>query len=170
MTISRGRLLLVAFVIATSIAIARLMPEHWRVVLEIALMALFVVTLLEVRHQIKQLVRARSGSYFDDSFLEPARTVARPADLTSLEKALGWRTYDRKDFEHRVVPVIRRLASARLLEHRGIDADDAPTEARAALPPGLASVVFPATSDAGSMPQRIDGRLIEELLEEIESL
>ena len=50
----------------------------------------------------------------------------RPADLSSLERMLGWQVYSEPEFNHRVRPVLRSILRARLLEERGLDPDTTP--------------------------------------------
>ena len=170
MKLSRGRLFLGATAAVLSVAIALLAPERRTVVLESAIVWLFALTVLEVRHQIKTLVPDSSRSYFDRSFFEPVRTLERPADLRRLESDLSWNTYERMDFEHRVVPLVRRLVSARLLEHRGIDMSRHPETALAVLPPILKLLVPAATNRTSSLPEPLDRAFLEELLDAVEAV
>jgi hypothetical protein len=74
------------------------------------------------------------------------------------------------DFEHRVVPLVRRLVSARLLEHRGIDMSRDPETALAVLPPILKLLVPAATNRTSSLPEPLDRAFLEELLDAVEAV
>ena len=95
---------------------------------------------------------------FDRLLDHTPRRPARPADLESLERALGWKTYSADEFEHRVWPILYRLARHRLLDHSGVDLDREPERApelvrRYLLEPPAATVT---TADIGALVDRIE--------------
>jgi hypothetical protein len=52
-------------------------------------------------------------SSFEQSLGSWSPPPDRPADLEKLERALGWRSYSGAEYDHRVRPVLRRVAAAR---------------------------------------------------------
>jgi hypothetical protein len=64
---------------------------------------------------------ATGGTAFDRLLVHTPRTPSRPADLESLERALGWKIYTDEEFAHRVAPLLYALARRRLEERAGVD-------------------------------------------------
>lgn len=59
-------------------------------------------------------LRRRSPSIFEAALSSWQPPTARPSDLEAIERALGWRSYSGPEYDHRVRPVLRRAAAARL--------------------------------------------------------
>lgn len=169
MRLNRGRVGLALFVVVTCSVLALVLPDHRTVIFEIALLCVLALALLEASAQARAL-RATKQSSFVRSFVRSGPTAPRPDDLVALERAIGWHGYDRRDFDHRVLPVIRRIASARLQQRRGFDYQDRAGAGSAPLPPLVAGVLEGRTSEELGIPERLDARTIDQLLNEIEAI
>jgi hypothetical protein len=113
-------------------------------------------------------LRAAPPSAFDEARTLRRAAPGRPPDLEALERTLGWRSYGRRDFDHRVRPVLRRLLAFKVLAAHGVDPDADPAGARAILPDDLAWLLEAsgADDDAGA----IDTEHLESLVARIEAL
>ena len=106
-------------------------------------------------------LRAARPSPFEEARVLTRVTPARPPDLEALERTLGWGSYARRDFDHRVRPVLRRLLAFKLLAAHGLDPEVDPAGAQALLPDDLRWLLETRGSDE-------DAGVI--VTEEIESL
>ncbi|MDP9226427.1 MAG: hypothetical protein M3P18_21830 [Actinomycetota bacterium] len=165
---SAGRIacgVLIAIAGASLLAIA---PEHRTLIWKLALVGFFGLALLEI------LARSRRLATADPQELERPLTqgvvaLQRPPDLVAMESLVGWRTFEVQDFEHRIRPLLRRVAAARLLTHRGIDLTADP-KALARLDPTLDEVLSDVIEDRSGLPKLIDSAFIEALLDKLEAL
>ena len=80
-------------------------------------------------------------SVFDEALRRPRLRPSRPSDLEALERILGWRLYSPEEFDHRLRPLIVRIARRLVLERHGVDAAVAPEAAAAHLSPRLGSIL-----------------------------
>lgn len=102
--------------------------------------------------------RPAAPSAYERALERPEELPDRPPDLVELERTLGWGSYSRHDFDHRVRPVLERLHAykqASSAEPRRAILDDEPLE-----PPAS------ATADAGG---RIDTATLARLIDRIEA-
>lgn len=74
---------------------------------------------------------------FDRVVRRRTRPVARPEDLERLERSLGWKTYEPREFDNRVRPLLRELITARARDRFGVDAVGDPQGARVVMDPEL---------------------------------
>ncbi|HEX2236713.1 MAG TPA: hypothetical protein VHK89_10595, partial [Actinomycetota bacterium] len=93
--------------------------------------------------------RAAAPSSFTMVARAPSRVTDRPPDLEALERTFGWGSYSRQDFDHRIRPVLVRLAASRLRETHGIDLERDPDAARDEVPGALRWLV-----EGGEPPAR----------------
>jgi hypothetical protein len=68
-------------------------------------------------------------SEFDEALATQERELARPPDLIRLEGVLGWGTYDPREFDHHVRPLLRELINHR--SRRSGSSDPLPAELNA---------------------------------------
>ncbi|MFN2489264.1 MAG: hypothetical protein ABR529_05945 [Actinomycetota bacterium] len=167
MRISTGRIVAAALIVVTATVVGAILSERKGLVFELALVGLFGLLLLEASAQLKTLAPGEDP-LFDRPLAQRSWVPERPPDLVDLERTLGWQAYERRDFEHRVRPLLSRLVAARLQERRGIDPAERP-EALAAISPRLADVLA-ETGDEPQLPERIDGALIDRLLDDVEAI
>jgi hypothetical protein len=98
-----------------------------------------------------------------------SRRRERPKDLEDLERSFGFGAYSRRDFDHRLGPVLRRLIAFKLQSGHGIALDAEPQRALAVLPPNLAGIVH-ASEPQPDDSTVLDSSYIEALLDAIEAL
>lgn len=101
----------------------------------------------------------RRSSAFDDAMRVRAREPARPPDLVRLEGAFGWGSYEPREFDHHVRPVLRLLIEHRTRE-RG-QAEELPPELRSLAGPSHAEQIY---------DRRIETADLDRITREIESL
>ena len=112
-------------------------------------------------------------SAFDRIATRPSPAAARPGDLERMERLLGWRSYSRQEFHHRVGPLLRDLTRYRL-QLSGRDLERDPSSCRNRLSPELWDIV--TTRDPVRQPPNDPGPEtmstpdIARLLDEIERL
>ncbi len=95
-------------------AVALILAPGWapEITMIGALVTALVVS-LEILLSIGAL-KMRGPSVYDEALRTLASGASRPADLVALERSLGWRAYSAKEFDHRVRPVLRRVALSKL--------------------------------------------------------
>jgi hypothetical protein len=127
--------------IAVGATTASLVLPGWRSVFAGAA-ALLVFTAIAGRllAELTALRVLRPGP-FDEALERPARSPERPPDLVRLERTLSWRVYSRRDFDHRVRPVLKRLVDYKLRSGHGIALERQPELAREKLPGGLRTLI-----------------------------
>ncbi|CAN5569405.1 hypothetical protein BH24ACT26_BH24ACT26_10890 [soil metagenome] len=162
-----SRLLRTSAAIVTLALGAAIVLPPWRPV--IAASAALLVFLVGTNHVAAQIASFRSArpSVFDQALAPPSGGPQRPPDLESLERMLGWKTYSRRDFDHRVRPVLYRLLAYRLSAARGINLETQRDAAAQALPAELVWLL----DDAGAPPaSSIDTAAIDRMLEAMDAL
>ena len=109
-------------------------------------------------------LRATAPSAYERALKRPNELPERPPDLEELERALGWGSYSRRDFDHRVKPVLERLVSYKLMSAGGAEAHRPAGE-------GLLEPERDASGTArGSQEPWIDTPALARLLDRIEAL
>lgn len=146
-----------------------LLPTHRALVVELTVVALLGVILIKVTRDARSLRRPRP-SLFDLDFDRSERHAERPSDLVRVERILGWRSYDARDWDRRVRPLLTELISNRLRAGHGVDPDKDPAGARALLPAELAQVIDSSGGENPFASVRTDARLMSALLSQIEDL
>jgi hypothetical protein len=132
-----ARLLPTAIGLAAAAFVASQFFPAWRAALAaVAALLLFVTGAARVASWAMEH-RPRSPTPFERMLGAVAWEPERPPDLVGLERTLSWRRYSRRDFHHRVRPVLRRLTAYKLLAVRGVDLEAEPQAARALLPDDL---------------------------------
>ena len=77
--------------------------------------ALLLVTLVATQVSVwLGSLRVTSPSAYELARTHIQEPPERPEDLEQLERILGWRVYSRRDFDHRVKPLLERLLTYRL--------------------------------------------------------
>ena len=73
-------------------------------------------------------MRATGPSIYELARKRLGEPPERPEDLEQLERTLGWRVYSKRDFDHRVRPLLERLLTYKVLASRGAPPADAGNE------------------------------------------
>jgi hypothetical protein len=100
----------------------------------------------------------RRSSAFDEALRVRAPEPVRPPDLVRLEGAFGWGTYEPREFDHHVRPVLQRL-----IEHRARKrgpGEELPPEIRSLAGSIRAEEIFDRrieTADLDRISRGIDG-------------
>jgi hypothetical protein len=148
MTASRLLLRPLVAVALVAVPAAAVLPQ-WRATIAVgAALALLAAASVGLGAWLAR-ARAATPSPFASVARSSARRTDRPPDLEVLERTLGWGSYSRRDFDHRIRPLLVRLVAFKLQETRGIDLDRDPAAARAALPGSLRWLV-----EGGDPPAR----------------
>jgi hypothetical protein len=151
--------------LAAAVAVALVLPAWRAAIATVSVLALFAVTAIETVWALSSGTRGRR----DFTEIRPrVHELQRPPDLESLERTFGWKTYSRRDFDHRVRPLLVRLIEHRLIASRGITLAKQPLEARAALPEELRALIDGATPSSAADP--VTTARIARLLDAIEAI
>jgi hypothetical protein len=145
------------------------LPTHRALIVEITLMALLGVVLIKIVRDSFSLRRSRP-SLFDGELDRSGRAGERPDDLVKVERVLGWRFYDARDFHRRVRPLLKELIAYRLKARYGVDPEVDPESARALLPAELAQVVDASEGPDAFASTSLDARFMSTLLSQIEAI
>lgn len=154
----------VLVVIAAYIA-GHLVPGHRGMVVTIAILVLFAGALLTFTGTLMGMRERRSA--FERLLESPAPAPARPRDLVRLERSSGWSAYSVVDFDLRVRPVLHRIIRHRVMEHRHVDVDASPADARRILGEQLEWIV---TGEVPPVERLVRSSDIERFVGEIEAL
>jgi hypothetical protein len=126
-------------------------PNARATIIQVSVMTLLAIAMSELA--ARALPRPGHKRWLLDGTLrENVEEAHRPNDLVELEHALGWRSYEPREFTNRVRPVLRELTIYR-----------AGTKA---VPPALQ----PLLDDDAPVPQRVTTQDITRLVDEIEAL
>ena len=142
-------------------------PDLAERVSQLLVLALLAAVLLEIVARARRHA-GRTGSLLDGPLDTPIPAQQRPSDLADLERALGWRTYEEREFDRRVRPVLKRLLLYRLRTRHGIDPSTDLRTTRRLLDPTLMELIEPpAASPERSKRSTAD---ISALMDRIEAL
>lgn len=144
-------------------------PTRRELVVELTVSALLGVILIKVIRDARSLRRLRP-SLFDRDFDRSEKVSERPSDLIRVERILGWRSYDARDWHRRVVPLLADLISHRLRARYGVDPREDTATARTLLPTQLWEVIDVTGGEDPFASVRTDARLVSTLLAQIEDL
>jgi hypothetical protein len=117
------------------------------------------------------------ASVFDEVAAPRKRPAGRPEDLKRLERLLGWKSYSKPEFDHRIGPLLRELTGYRLRASGTADLERDPQAARRHMSQDLWDIVTgpAARRDFGAPRTAPEGEHMStedmaRLLGEIESL
>lgn len=146
-----------------------LFPTHRAVVVELTVVALLAVILIKIVRDAGAL-RASRPSLFDRRLDRSDRGMERPDDLVKVERILGWRSYDARDWHRRVRPLLKELVCYRVRARYGVDPQEDPEAARRFLPPELVDVLGISGEKDPYGTARIHARFVSKLVTQIEEL
>jgi hypothetical protein len=147
---ARGPLAFMVFIL--TIVLLGAFPNARATILQVAVLLMLAIAMSELASRALPKP-ARRRWLLDGSLTEDAVKAHRPNDLADLERALGWRSYEAREFRNRVQPVFRELVTYRL-------------GAKGAVPPGLTALM----DDDAPAPDRVTTRDLTRLVDEIEAL
>jgi hypothetical protein len=140
-------------------------PDLAERVTQLLVLGLLAAVLLEIAARGRRY-SSRTRSLLDGPLETAPPAPQTPSDLADLERALGWRTYEQREFDHRVRPVLGRLLTYRIRARHGIDPATDPAAARRLLDPALMELIDPppetsgpgtrSTADIASLVDRIE--------------
>jgi hypothetical protein len=141
-------------------------PDHAARVGHLWLVAILSIALAAALGLLGRAV-PRRRSAFDAVFAPLARSQARPASLSRVEREVTLATGTAFDVHYRLRPIVRELAAGLLLQ-RGVDLDRSPARAEALLGPRvweLARPGRPAPEDrtAPGLPVAAVASVVEDL-------
>ena len=154
-----------AIVVTFAYVVGQLIPGHRAAVVAIAVLLLFAGGLLTLTGSLVGMRERRSR--FDRLLEDSAPAPARPRDLLRLERSAGWSVYSIVDFDLRVRPVLDRIIRHRLQEHRHLDVESSPDQARQILGDRLGWIV---TGERPPVERLVRSSDIERFVTEIEAL
>ena len=108
-----------ALVLALAAAVAAAMLPFARAAIAAAASLLFVALVAAQIIAWSTSLRPTGPRAYDRALQRPSESPERPSDLEELERALGWGSYPRRDFDHRVRPVLERMLAYRLSSSKG---------------------------------------------------
>lgn len=152
-------------VVIAAYVVGQLIPGHRATVVAIAVLLLFAGGLLTLTGSLVGMRERRSR--FERLLEDPAPAPARPRDLLRLECSAGWSVYSIVDFDLRVRPVLDRIIRHRLQEHRHMDVESSPDQARQILGDHLGWIV---TGEHPPVDRLVRSSDIERFVTEIEAL
>jgi hypothetical protein len=98
-----------SFATAAAIVIALIRPGWAGVVIGVWALTMFVYCALTLAGTLWRRTRARR-SLFDDVMYVRTPMPSRPADLKAFEASFGWGTYEPREFDVRIRPLVNLLA------------------------------------------------------------
>lgn len=134
-------------------------------IVTIAVLMLFAGGLLTLTGALVGMRERRSR--FVRLLETPAPAPGRPRDLAKLERSAGWSVYTIVDFDLRVRPVLDRIVRHRLQEHRHVNVDASPSEARRILGERLGWII---TGERPPVERLVRSNDIERFVSDIEAL
>lgn len=154
-----------AVAVVAAYVVGHLVPGHRATIVAIAVLLLFAGGLLTLTGSLVGMRERRSR--FDRLLDEPVQAPGQPRDLLRLERSAGWSVYSIVDFDLRVRPVLDRIIRHRLHEHRHVDVEASPDEARRILGDRLGWIVDGERPPVERLVRSSD---IERFVTEIEAL